>query len=111
MKFRNVEGAALARTLGLLALAVAAIASRSYADSITVVPAGLAPGSQYRLVFWTADTYTATDSNIADYNAEVNAEANEVPSLAALDTTWRVIGSTPTVNAIDNIGQDPGVPI
>jgi hypothetical protein len=28
-----------------------------------------------------------------------------------LDTTWTVIGSTPSVNAIDNIGQDPGVPI
>jgi len=100
-----------ARTPALLVLAVAAFASRSIASSITVIPPGLAAGSQYRLVFVTADLYTATSANIATYNNEVNAEANSVGALAALGTTWLAIGSTATVNAIDNIGQDPGVPI
>jgi len=63
------------------------------------------------LVFITADTYSAYDSNIADYNALVTAEADSVPALAALDTTWSVLGSTSTVSAINNIGADPGVPI
>jgi len=99
-----------ARILGFLALAVAGIASRSYADPITL-PVGLAPGSQYRLVFVTEEFYNANDSNIADYNNEVNTEANGVAALAALGTTWLDIGSTSTVNAIDNIGQDTGVPI
>ena len=99
------------RNLGLLVLAVVGLPSRSFAGTIVTVPTGLAPGSQYRLVFVTADTYTATSSSITDYNNDVNTEANAVPALAALGTTWLDIGSTATVNAIDNIGIDSGVPI
>jgi hypothetical protein len=97
--------------LATLAIAIAGFASTASANPIAVVPAGLVAGDTYRLVFVTADTYTATDSNIADYNAEVSAEANSVAALQALDTTWSVIGSTSSVDAITNIGQDPGVPI
>jgi hypothetical protein len=97
--------------LATLAIALAGFASTSYADSITLVPAGLVAGDTYRLVFVTADTYAATDSNIADYNAEVSAEANSVTALHDLDTTWSVIGSTDSVDAITNIGEIPGVPI
>lgn len=46
MKFRDSEWAALSRTLGLLSLADAGIASRSMAGTITVTPPGLAPGSR-----------------------------------------------------------------
>lgn len=94
-----------------LAVAVVGLASTSYAGSITIAPAGLVAGDTYRLVFVSADTYTATDSNIADYNAEVSAEANSVTALQDLDITWSVIGSTESVSAITNIGADPGVPI
>jgi hypothetical protein len=100
----------LAKTLGLLAITMAGSVSSSYAGAITI-PAGLTPGSQYRLVFVTADTYAATATNIATYNTEVNSEANAVAVLAALHTTWLDIGSTATVNAITNIGQDPSIPI
>jgi hypothetical protein len=99
------------KNTGLLALAVVGIASRSSADTIITVPAGLAPGSQYRLVFVTAELYTAESSNIADYNNAVNNDANTIAALAALGATWLDIGSTATVNAIDNIGVDSGVPI
>jgi PEP-CTERM motif len=98
-------------TPALLVLAVAAFASRSIASPITVIPPGLAAGSQYRLVFITADLYASASPNIATYNNEVNTEANSVVALAALGTTWLNIGSTSSVNAIDNVGQDPGVPI
>jgi hypothetical protein len=100
----------LAGTFGSLVLSLALTASHSYAGPITL-PAGLAPGSEYRLVFVTADAWSATSSNIADYNDAVNNEANSVAALASLGTTWLDIGSTPTVNAIDNIGQDAGIPI
>ena len=96
--------------MGLLVLAVVGIASRADAGIITVPP-GLAPGSQYRLVFVTDNDYTATSSSITDYNNDVNSEANSVAALAALGTTWLDIGSTATVNAISNIGIDAGVPI
>jgi len=98
-------------SLGLVVLAIVGIAARSDGSTLYAVPPGLTPGETYRLVFITDGVYTSTDYSIADYNSEVNAEANAVGSLAALNTTWTVIGSTPTVNAIDNIGQDPGVPI
>jgi hypothetical protein len=86
------------------------LSSPSLAGIVTV-PTGLAPGSLYRLVFVTADGYTATSSQISDYNAFVTTEANAVAALAGLKTTWSVIGSTQSVDAIDNIGSDPGVPI
>src|ERR1035437_8589492 len=98
------------RTFFVLAVAVVGIALRADAG-IIAVPPGLAPGSQYRLGFVTANTYTAASSNIADYNTDVNSEANTIAALAALGTTWTVIGSTDSVNAITNIGADPGIPI
>jgi hypothetical protein len=98
------------RTTGVLAVAVVGFSSPSAAGIITV-PSGLAPGSQYRLVFVTADVYPAISTNIGSYNTWVNSEANSIAALAALGTTWQAIGSTATFNAIDNIGIDLGVPI
>ena len=80
------------------------------AGTITV-PAGLTAGDQYRLIFITADAYTATSTDINYYNGVVTAEANSVSDLAALDTSWYAVGSTATVNAIDNVGIDSGVAI
>lgn len=90
------------------AIALATISSYSYAVPITV-PSGLAPGSDYRLVYVTADAYTATDSNIAYYNSAVETEASS--ALPGLGTTWVAIASAGSVNAITNVAQDPGVPI
>ena len=76
-----------------------------------VVPIGLNPGDRYRLVFVTSGTRNATSTLISDYNAFVTAQANLSPLLLALNTTWRVIGSTLSVNAITNIGlpNDPAI--
>ena len=52
-----------------------------------IPPIGLVPGSQYQLIFVTADTRDATSSNIADYNAFVSAEAALNPSLPS-GVTW-----------------------
>jgi hypothetical protein len=75
------------------------------------VPTGLTPGSQYRLAFVTAGTFTATDGVLADYNSDVTTEANTIGLLATLGTTWADLGSSATVNATTNIGQDPSIPI
>lgn len=78
--------------------------SRSYAAAITV-PISLSPGDHYRIVFLTSTSRDATSTDIADYNAFVNDVANGGGSdLASLGATWKVIGSTQTVDAIDNIG-------
>ncbi len=87
--------------------------SRSFATPITT-PTDLLPGAQYRLAFVTVGTLTAVSTDIADYDAFVTAEANSVPELSSLSTTWQVIGSTATVDARDHTGTDPsgpGVPI
>ncbi len=71
----------------------------------------LMPGDRYRLAFVTSGTRDASAFLIDDYNAFVTAQANLSPLLLALNTTWRVIGSTLSVNAITNIGSpnDPAI--
>jgi hypothetical protein len=78
------------------------------ASPITL-PASLAPGSSYRLIFVTDGTHDSLSANIADYDAFVTAQANLDPTLAALGTTWQALASTPTVNAIShiNLGTTP----
>jgi len=98
------------RIFATMAIAVVGMASSVYASPITI-PIGLASGATYRLVFVTDETYAAADTIIGDYNTEVSNEADTIAALAALGTTWSVMGSTSSVNAIDNIGQDAGVAI
>ena len=45
-------------------------------------------------------------TNIADYNSFVNTQAGGATYNGSV-VSWDAIGSTPTVNAIDNIGQQP----
>jgi hypothetical protein len=87
----------------VLAAGIAATASSLEAGIITLPP-GVNPGDTYRLIFVTSTTRDATSTNINDYNAFVANVAASIPQLAALGATWKDIGSTATVNAIDNIG-------
>ena len=57
-----------------------------------VPPIGLAPGSQYQLMFVTADSIVGSYGTEAPYNAFVNAEAAANPSLPS--TTWHAAAST-----------------
>jgi hypothetical protein len=76
----------------------------------TTVPTGLNPGDQYRLAFVTSTTRNGASTNIADYNTFVAGVAATVPELVALGTTWKAVGSTPTVDARDNTGTAPTSP-
>lgn len=94
------------RTLPLILLTFIALVTAApiaQASPITT-PSGLNPGDTYHLAFVTAGTRDATSSNIADYDSFVTTEANLDPSLAALGTTWKAIGSTETVSAVNHIG-------
>ena len=62
-----------------------------------IPPIGLAPGSEYQLIFVTADTTTATSTDITTYNSFVTTEAGLNPSLPS--ATWDAVVSTATVNA------------
>lgn len=86
----------------LLGAVAAALCARAEADIIP--PIGLAPGSEYQLVFVTADTTTATSTDITTYNTFVQNEAALNASLPS--ATWTAIGSTATVSASVNAPND-----
>ncbi len=94
-----------------LSLAVAMIGmvlgsgGRTEAGGINLsTPAGLSPGDSFRFVFVTDGTTDATSTNIADYNAFVNAQAGGATYDGSV-ITWDAIASTSATAAIDNIGQ------
>jgi hypothetical protein len=70
----------------------------------------LVPGSQYQLLFVTADTIQATSSNIDDYNSFVTQEAGLNHSLPS-DVTWHAVCSTSSTPAISNAPTWNDIPI
>jgi hypothetical protein len=104
-----------------VALATLVTASAAQA-ALVVVPPGLNPGDQYRLVFVTSGTRNATSSNINDYNTFVTNQVTGSALATQLTTagfnlgtiTWKAIGSTAATSAKVNTGTDgsqPDVPI
>ncbi len=67
-------------------------------------------GDTYRLVFVTSESFTATSTNIDDYNGFVQSVAND-SSLGLGDATWKVIGATDLVDARTNTGTNLGGPV
>ena len=102
------------RRILFTAIVLLGCASRCPAAPVTV-PAELSPGAQYRLVFVTSATTDALSADIDYYNTIATSVANSVPQLAQLGTTWKIIGSTPAIDARVNTSTDPsssmGVPI
>ena len=83
------------------------------AKAIWDVPVG--PGESFRWLFVTSQGRDATSTNIGDYNWFVNNVADTantpitgvVGKSSIADIDWRAIASTPTTDAIDNIGVSP----
>lgn len=98
------------RSLVVSSVASAVLTVCAYAGPIVVPPSpvppppGAPPSDVYRLAFVTTAVRDATSANIADYNAFVTGVANSVPELAALHTSWYVIGSTAAVDFAANAG-------
>ena len=70
------------------------------------------PGDSFRLLFVTGNTRDAGAGNIDDYNSFVQDEAGFNPLLSGFKGRFRVLGSTGSVDAIDNSGtRGTGVPI
>jgi hypothetical protein len=68
-----------------------------------LVPAGLSPGDTYHLAFVTDGSRDATSTEIADYNAFVQAEAERSGVITeGYGISWFAIASTETVHARDN---------
>jgi hypothetical protein len=67
-------------------------------------PTGLSTGESFRFVFIADGSVSQNSSTMADYNSFVNAQAGGATYDGSV-VTWYAIGSTSSVNAIDNIGQ------
>jgi hypothetical protein len=91
------------------------VTARQAAAVVVTVPPGLNVGDQYRLMFVTSTTISATSSNISDYNTHTHSAATAVTALNALATTWNAVASTGAIDARDNTFSnyttDTGYPI
>jgi hypothetical protein len=74
-----------------------------------IPPIGLAPGSQYQLIFVTADKLDALSSTEAPYNAFVAAEVSLNPSLPV--ATWHAVTSTTDGTNANTNALSNGLPI
>lgn len=77
------------------------------AGIVITVPDGLKPGDSYRLAFVTSGKRNSLSLSIDDYNLFVTTQANQNHQLLTLNTTWTVLGSTPSVSARQNTITDP----
>lgn len=85
----------------LLSVVVSGVASK--AEAGIIVPAGLKAGDTYHLAFVTDGARDAVSTDIAVYNAFVQAEAELSEAVTAgYGIKWFAVGSTPTVDARDN---------
>ncbi|MYC36410.1 MAG: hypothetical protein F4X66_05795, partial [Chloroflexi bacterium] len=77
-----------------------------------LIPSGVNVGDSFRLLFVTSTRRNAVPTGIADYNAFVQAAANNNANLQPFKGQFRVVGSTATVDARDNTATTgAGVPI
>ena len=69
-----------------------------------LVPAGLSSGDEYYLVFVTEGKRDALSKDILDYDKFVKSESEKPGAVTAgWGVAWRVIGSTPSTNALDHL--------
>ncbi len=79
--------------MGILSgVAFATLGISGIAEAFQLIPSGLSPGNQYRLVFVTDGTIQATSTDINTYNTFVDNEAHT---------------STILNDAFTNVGIDP----
>ena len=77
--------------------------------SATVIPPSLPPGSQYQLLFVTADGRETPSDNLAIFDSFVSQEA----ALSSLlpSTTWHAIASNTTINALQHDVTYSSIPL
>ena len=89
------EGALMHKSIGVSLLAALALAASQAlpATAAVIPPIGLGPGSQYQLIFVTADTRRADSTDISSYNTFVTGEAALNPALPQ-GVTWNAVASS-----------------
>jgi hypothetical protein len=101
------------KSLAVVLLAAFAALALPAAQLVAAVipPVGLAPGSQYQLIFATADPHDGVNTDITGYNSFVSSEAAlGVPFGLPSGLTWNAVVSTAAVNANAN-AQSGALPV
>lgn len=85
------------------AVAALSVVASSLSAAV-ILPTGLAPGSQYQLIFVTADPSNATNPDINFYNTFVSNQAalGVISSGLPSGLTWTAVASTSAVDANAN---------
>jgi len=113
MKNTNINKMTLCGLI-LSLFTLAAVTSTTHAAGVTLPPS-LNPGDEYRLIYITNGARSGASALLSDYDAFVTADAAAISILAALGTTWQIIGSAGGVWARDHTNTNPasgsGVPI
>jgi len=114
---RNIRRivAAIPRAWRFCVVAFATVMFAGTAKAVVIPPAGLTPGSQYQILFVTADTTDATSGSESYYNSFVQTEAAPLTAILPVGTTWDAITSTYDganyTNAGDNVPEYPTLPV
>jgi len=89
------------RSMAALFTIVISLSIHNFSYAAPFLPGGLKPGDVYHLVFVTSGFQNARGSEIETYNAFVQAQATNNPSLTGTDmgVAYFVIGSTRSVSA------------
>ncbi len=78
----------------------------------SLIPSGIDSGDSFRLLFVSSQENNATSSDIATYNGLIQVFAGDSRVLRPWASAFRVLGSTPAVDARDNTSTTgAGVPI
>ena len=90
---------------GVVALSIASlIGPAALATPIVLqTPTGLNPGDNFRFLFLTSGTQSATSADISVYNTFVTNQAFGATYQGSV-VSWQAVASTATVNARDNVG-------
>ena len=116
LRFRRVGRLPLLALLALGAAVGAALLGPPSADPVRaqspaeqtvpadwpLIPDGVEPGDSFRLLFVTSTGRDASSADIGDYNAHVQAAANNNTTLAGFSAGFRALISTAAVDARDN---------
>ena len=109
LTFAYASGGLIPRQIAaFLLVALTVLVSHAKADFIA--PTGLAPGSQYQVLFVTEDGTNASSTDINVYNAFVRSEAAMSASLPS-GVTWNAMVSTDAVSALSNAPTYANIPI
>ena len=87
----------------LSVFALAAIAAGTASAGSIATPTGLNPGEQFRIVFLSTTTTSATNSNLSTYDRIVSSDATGY-TYGGNSPIWKAIVSSAGIDAKDHIG-------